>query len=290
MIVDQKYELTNQDSKTGLYRIRAVRDFGNVKAGDLGGWVSNMYNLLHNGNCWVADEAKAYDGSIVRGDAFIGDSAEVFNKAIISGRSKVLNQSKVFGYANVKDDAEIRDRALVSGQSTIADFAVIRDWAQVYENSHVGLYGQVSGSALLYGFAKVDGHQKVRYGKLATDITNEKNIAKSLACQLGMKFNHRNDVECYLIALRPGLIDRYNPQIRYDVGQYMFAEGRIGVEWIQYPEIHNMFQLSYKSYWKDLVNENMVVIKCLVNKRDIISIQSDRIFAKRIFVEKICID
>lgn len=48
-----KYEITN-DSLTlhdtsgnscVLYRIRALKDFGNVKAGDLGGFVEHKNNL-----------------------------------------------------------------------------------------------------------------------------------------------------------------------------------------------------------------------------------------------------
>jgi len=51
-----KYELTNQkvyiDNKT-LYRIRALKDFENVKNGDLGGYIRSENNLSQEGNCWV---------------------------------------------------------------------------------------------------------------------------------------------------------------------------------------------------------------------------------------------
>lgn len=36
-----------------LYSIRALRDFGDVKAGDFGGWIESEDNLSQAGDCWV---------------------------------------------------------------------------------------------------------------------------------------------------------------------------------------------------------------------------------------------
>lgn len=55
-----KYEFTGEESTYNgntVRRIRAIRDFGNIKAGDLGGWLEKEENLSHRGNCWVADNA-----------------------------------------------------------------------------------------------------------------------------------------------------------------------------------------------------------------------------------------
>lgn len=55
-----KYELT-EETKTLpqfiLYRIRALTDFSDVKAGDIGGWVESVTNLSQHGNSWVYDDA-----------------------------------------------------------------------------------------------------------------------------------------------------------------------------------------------------------------------------------------
>lgn len=45
---DKKYELTDVTRKVGdrtLYQIRALKDFGEVKAGDLGGYIEKESNL-----------------------------------------------------------------------------------------------------------------------------------------------------------------------------------------------------------------------------------------------------
>jgi hypothetical protein len=55
----KKYELTNEKIKYGektLYRIKALRTFGLVNEGDLGGFVKSEDNLSHC-NCWIFDYA-----------------------------------------------------------------------------------------------------------------------------------------------------------------------------------------------------------------------------------------
>lgn len=46
--MERKYELTNETiffNGLTLYRIRAIKDFSDVKAGDLGGWIEKEVNL-----------------------------------------------------------------------------------------------------------------------------------------------------------------------------------------------------------------------------------------------------
>ena len=56
----RKYELTTETmvifGRT-LYRIRALVAFGNVSAGELGGWIEKEENLDQVGNAWVYGEA-----------------------------------------------------------------------------------------------------------------------------------------------------------------------------------------------------------------------------------------
>ena len=77
--MDKKYELLLEDKieykRKTLYRIRALRDFSNVKAGDIGGYIESEKNLSHNGNCWI------YDNAWVFGDAKVYDNARVYGSA-----------------------------------------------------------------------------------------------------------------------------------------------------------------------------------------------------------------
>lgn len=65
----KKYEFTGETKETGtcikitLRRIKAVVDFGDVKAGELGGWIEKEENLSNEGNAWVCDNARVYDNA-----------------------------------------------------------------------------------------------------------------------------------------------------------------------------------------------------------------------------------
>ena len=73
-----KYKLTDETKKHGeatLYRIRALKDFGDVKAGDYGGWVANRCNLSQEGDCWVYGDARVYGNAVVNGNAQVCGNA-----------------------------------------------------------------------------------------------------------------------------------------------------------------------------------------------------------------------
>ena len=54
--MNKKYCFTGEEKRARdavLRRIKALRSFGDVKEGDLGGWIEKESNLSHEGNCWV---------------------------------------------------------------------------------------------------------------------------------------------------------------------------------------------------------------------------------------------
>ena len=68
----KKYELTT-DTKIHfgrkLFRIKALVSFGNVKAGELGGYVEDEKNLSQNDDAWVCDDARVFGNARVCDDA-----------------------------------------------------------------------------------------------------------------------------------------------------------------------------------------------------------------------------
>ncbi|EJF84436.1 hypothetical protein MCY_01448, partial [Bartonella rattimassiliensis 15908] len=75
----KKYELTNESRVVNgvtLHRIKALRDFDDVKAGQLGGFIENESDLSHDGNCWV------YDNAIVFCNAVVSENAKIHHDAI----------------------------------------------------------------------------------------------------------------------------------------------------------------------------------------------------------------
>ena len=98
-----------------VYRIRALRNFSDVKKGDLGGFVQNVTNLSHDGNCWIYDDAVVMDNAIVCGNATIHDNSTISDYAVVCGLSKVM------GNAVVMDNAVLYDSAFISGYDRVAN-------------------------------------------------------------------------------------------------------------------------------------------------------------------------
>ena len=108
----EKYELVNKQSN-GLWQIRAFIDFGDIKAGDLGGYVRSEYNLSHIGNCWI------YDNAMVFGNAEVYDNARVFDNAKVYGNAEVSDNAEVSGNARVFDDAKVFGNARICKRNDI---------------------------------------------------------------------------------------------------------------------------------------------------------------------------
>ena len=71
--MEKKYKLTDIEIKEKflkkpLYQIEALKDFGNVKKGEKGGWVEKEGNLSQNGDAWVYGDAWVCGNTRVCGD------------------------------------------------------------------------------------------------------------------------------------------------------------------------------------------------------------------------------
>ena len=93
----KKFELTSESIVNifgkRLFRIKALIEFGNVKEGELGGFIEKEENLSHEGNAWVC------------GDAWVYGNAKVYGNAWVCGNAKVCGDAWVYGnadYATVK--------------------------------------------------------------------------------------------------------------------------------------------------------------------------------------------
>ena len=91
--MEKKYELTDEILEVGghvLHRIKALRDFGIVKKGDIGGWIECEDNLSHDDDCWVYGEARVYGKAEVYGKARVHGEARVCGEAVIKSKSDYI--------------------------------------------------------------------------------------------------------------------------------------------------------------------------------------------------------
>ena len=130
----KKYELTEETKIIGdkmLFRIRALRSFGDIKAGDLGGFIENERNLSHEDNAWVSgnakviDNARVSDNALVSGETRVGGNALVNGNARVSGNARVIDNARVSGYAKVGGKAIVGGEAWVSGEAQVSDDGLI---------------------------------------------------------------------------------------------------------------------------------------------------------------------
>ena len=117
-----KYKLTDEtiefEGRT-LHRIQAITNFGDVKEGDLGGWIEHEGNLSHFNSAWVYEEAKVYD------DAKVYCNAKVWDNAIVKGDSHVYDAARVIGNTIIEDNTSIGENATVGGNSIIGGNSTI---------------------------------------------------------------------------------------------------------------------------------------------------------------------
>ena len=174
----KKYKLIKRKSivtgnGTILYRIKALKDFGNIKKGELGGFVESENNLSQEGNCWIYDEAKVLDNAMVLGNAQVLDNAIIKDYAtvsdsacikgsnvLISGKSHIysaviIDNSKITGECNIGGNVKIDNssifNSLITGPgyisiSTIIN-SIIEDFTKI-EESKLNYSSVINGSSV----------------------------------------------------------------------------------------------------------------------------------------------
>ena len=157
---EMKYELIPSD-REGFYRVKALRDFNDVKKGDIGGYVESEKNLSQLGDCWIYDNAVVRDNAKIYNNAVIRDYATVCHDARIWGDSKILNYCQIYGNVEVCGDAvvcncaNVYHNARVYGNAIIRDNAVVRGDARIFDYVIVCDNADVRGEVCICGDAMI---------------------------------------------------------------------------------------------------------------------------------------
>ena len=81
----KKFELTSETKINifgkKLFRIKALISFGDVEAGETGGWVEKEGNVNQSGDAWVYGDAMVSGDARVYGDAMVSGDARVYGDA-----------------------------------------------------------------------------------------------------------------------------------------------------------------------------------------------------------------
>lgn len=167
ILVSPKYEVTDISEEfegETLYRIKALRDFGNVHAGEYGGLISEDAKLSSRGDCWVEKHAKLCKGSSLSGDAIISGHAVVSN-------SDVSSSARIEGYYRVYDSTISDDVALL-------DKVDIESYAPVVRNSTLKGQGKLTNCDL--SNAEVSGLVEMYGSEISNSTVSNPDSKKTL--------------------------------------------------------------------------------------------------------------
>ena len=175
---NKKYEITDITMEFEgriLYRIRALKDFSDVKAGDLGGWVSSEYNLSRKGDCWIYDNAKCMDFS------------RIYNNSKMYDFSKMYDNSRMFDNSVMFDNSAIYDNSRMYDNSTMYDYSRMYDDSKMFGNSEMYKNGILKDNEELYGklVSRVDNFIDIKNkkGRMVTGVLKEGKVLFNVGCQ-----------------------------------------------------------------------------------------------------------
>lgn len=136
-----------------FFQVKALKDFGDVRAGSLGGYVEHENNLSQEGECWIKP------------------------MVILMDNASVENNAQVIGDSIIRNNAIVKDNALVSN-AVICDNVVVKDDAFIiggkceYRNTpvreNISIKGYFKGTIVVGGDTVFGG----QYGlDIETDIS-----------------------------------------------------------------------------------------------------------------------
>ena len=128
---NKKYKLLKDDyileevfgNPVTLYRVKALKDFGDVKEGDVGGYIESKRNLSYEDgdNSWVYDDARVYGLASVRNNSTVRESA------IVRGATVFTNGSDASGNSVVENAVFI--------SSIIDKCSEVKDFCELYRQA-----------------------------------------------------------------------------------------------------------------------------------------------------------
>lgn len=144
---NKKYKLTHITKKVygghTLHRIKALKSFGDVKKGDLGGWVEDYNNLSQFDTAWVYDNAMVWKGAKVGEKAKVGGTAKVWDNAWIYGNAQVYDYACVHGLASIYGNAKVYGNSIIQGNINIRENDEIKNNSSyLIFNNVLSIFGQ----------------------------------------------------------------------------------------------------------------------------------------------------
>lgn len=243
--MEKKFELTKNTIEyfgTILYQIKALKDFGDVKKGDLGGYIEKENNLSQEGSSWVSGNAK------ISGDAKI------------SGNAKIWGDAEIWGYAKIWGDTRISANARISG------------YAKIWGDARISANAEISGNARISANARISQSHKIFFGICNADLS--KNLIESIRCQTGLGV-FDGKIVAYK-EVNKDLSSAYDASFKYEVGKTAIAKN---VE-ENNESCAGGLHFSNMNYWNGKI-DNSVYLQAEILLEDVITAQEGKIRCRK---------
>ena len=208
---NKKYEILMDKENTIeceghiLHRIKALRDFNDVREGDLGGYVEKENNLSHYGNCWIYDNAKAMDDSRLYGNSIMYGDSRLYGNSAMYDNSRMYGNSEMYGNSLMYDCSKMYDNSAMHGDSLICDGSEMHNNSKIYDNSEMHNNSKMYGNSEMYDNSRM-------YGK-SVMYNNSEMHDKSVMCGYS-ELNNKAKLYGKLISKVDDFIEIQNPEGR----------------------------------------------------------------------------
>ena len=201
--MNTKYEFTGETKivkGVTLHRIRALKDFGKIRKGDIGGWIEAERNLSIYNTAWVFGQAQVYNNAFVAEEAIVADKAQIRDNANIYGNVSIYNEAQIYGNARLFDEAQIYDCCHVCDYVVVCGSACVSGNARITNNAFITGNARITNNAFITGNALITNNAFITdnadffviQGKLGSYFRyttffkdNQNNIFVTCGCFLG---------------------------------------------------------------------------------------------------------
>lgn len=168
----QKYTTIDQTTRLpdgrNIHRIKALRDFGTIKAGTIGGFIMHWENLSQTGNCWVAEDAVAAGLSRISENALLTGRAMIDDRVMLAGSVIVRDEAYLYDHVFVYGNAIVGEKSVIAGIATVCDEAVVLCRAR-FSSSGKTKIPNIRDMAFIRDRARLEGSVCVRDNALVGD-------------------------------------------------------------------------------------------------------------------------
>lgn len=132
----KKYKIDWDDKKlvrgSDVYRIVALKSFGKVCAGDLGGYIHAERNLSQYGECWVFEDGVVKDNARILDDACVLGGV-ISDNTLVNGSSCIDWGAKIEGTSKICNSS-IKGDVFICGESNLYEVDICSPYdGEAYE-------------------------------------------------------------------------------------------------------------------------------------------------------------